>query len=231
MRQGFDTPRRRCPYRDSVPDDARAAILYIMPMDRRAFLLAALGAVALTPPAGAEPIGLATLSRYLNTFTTAEAAFSQINPDGSLSTGRLWIRRPGRMRFEYDGSSGDLVIAAGGTVAVIDRKSNQPPTQFPLARTPLGLILAPQVDFTRARMVVDHRAEGNTTVVVAQDPERPEYGQLRLVFTDNPIELRQWKVVDDAGRETTVVLGEMRTGMSLPGRLFDIAQVAPGSQR
>ena len=200
-------------------------------MDRRAFLLTALGALAVAAPANAQPIGLSALSRYLNSFSTAEAPFSQINPDGSLSTGRLWIRRPGRMRFEYDGSSGDLVIAAGGTVAVIDRKSNQPPTQFPLARTPLGLILAPQVDFTRARMVVDHRAEGNTTVVVAQDPERPEYGQLRLVFTDNPIELRQWKVVDDAGRETTVVLGEMRTGMSLPGRLFDIAQVAPGSQR
>ena len=200
-------------------------------MDRRAFLLAALGATALATPARAQAIGLGALSGYLNTLTTAEAAFTQINPDGSLSTGRLWIRRPGRMRFEYDGGSGDLVIAAGGQVAVIDRKSNMAPTQFPLARTPLALILAPQVDLTRARMVVDHRADGNTTVVVAQDPDRPEYGQLRLVFTDSPIELRQWKVVDDAGRETTVILGEMSTGMSLPNRLFDVTQAMPQSHR
>ncbi|MGY6409993.1 MAG: LolA family protein [Alkalilacustris sp.] len=199
-------------------------------MQRRALLLAPLGLAALTLPVRAQPIGLGALSSYFNGFSTAEAAFSQINPDGSISTGRLWIRRPGRMRFEYDGAD-DLVIASGGTVAVIDRKSNMPPTQFPLSRTPLGLILAAQVDLTRARMVVDHRAEGDTTIVIAQDPDRPEYGQLRLVFTDNPIELRQWKVVDDAGRETTVILGEMRTGMALPNRLFDIAAAAPQPQR
>ena len=200
-------------------------------MQRRVLLTTALAALVVAPPAQAQPIGLNALSRYFNEFSTAEAAFSQINPDGSLSTGRVWIRRPGRMRFEYDGPSGDLVIASGGTVAVIDRKSNMPPTQYPLSRTPLGLILAPQVDLTRARMVVDHRAEGNTTVVIAQDPDRPEYGQLRLVFTDNPIELRQWRVTDDAGRETTVILGEMRTGMSLASRLFDIAQAAPRAER
>ncbi len=222
---------RDCPDRDGAGDDAAGVIAYMMPMDRRAFLLAALGAITVTRRAAAEPIGLAALSQYLDTFTTAEAQFSQVNPDGTLSTGRVWIRRPGRMRFEYDGPSGDLVIASGGSVAVIDRKSNQPPTQFPISRTPLSLILAPQVDLTRAQMVVDHRAEGNTTVVVAQDPERPEYGQLRLVFTDNPIELRQWKVTDDAGRETTVILGEMRTGMSLPGRLFDVAQAATRTER
>ena len=204
-------------------------------MNRRSLLLAPLGLVALALPARAQAIPLSEISRYFNGFSTARAQFTQVNPDGTLTTGQLAIHRPGRMRFEYDPPDRSLVIAAGGQVSVFDPRSNTGPTQYPLSRTPLNLILAPQVDLTRARMVVAHRAEGSSTVVVAQDPEHPEYGTLRMVFTAGPTELRQWVVTDDAGRETTVILGEMSTGMRLSPALFNVSAEAdsraPGSQR
>lgn len=200
-------------------------------MDRRSFLLA-LPALALMPaPASAQPIPLAELSRYFNGFTTAQSPFTQVNPDGTISTGRVFIRRPGRMRFEYDPPEPSLVMASGGQVAIFDARSNTGPTQYPLSRTPLNLILSPRVDLTRARMVVAHRQEENTTVVVAQDPDNPEYGTLRLVFTANPTELRQWRVTDDAGRETTVILGGLRTGVEIAARLFDITAETAARQR
>ncbi|MGY6635188.1 MAG: LolA family protein [Alkalilacustris sp.] len=200
-------------------------------MNRRTLLLAPVAWVALAAPLAAAPIPLSELSRYFNAIQTAEAEFTQVNPDGSLSTGQLWIHRPGRMRFEYNSPDNSLVIAASGSLSVFDRKSNTGPAQYPLSRTPLNLILAPRVDLTRARMVVSHRADGDTTVVVAQDPDRPEYGTLQLVFTANPTELRQWRVTDDAGRETTVVLGALRTGGSLPARLFDLSRETPDTGR
>lgn len=210
---------------------------YVGGMNRRSLILSSLALTALALPgrAAAQAIPLAELSRYFNGFATAQAQFTQVNPDGSLTTGRLSIHRPGRMRFEYDPPDRSLVIAAGGQVAVFDPRSNTGATQYPLSRTPLNLILAPRVDLTQARMVVAHRVEENTTVVVAQDPDNPEYGTLRMVFTANPTELRQWKVTDDAGRETTVILGEMTTGMSLSSRLFNISaeadQRVPSNQR
>ncbi|MCC6304145.1 MAG: outer membrane lipoprotein carrier protein LolA [Rhodobacteraceae bacterium] len=197
---------------------------YIVPMHRRALLvsLAAL-ALALAPRAGrAVAIPLDALSAYVNGLTTAETTFTQVNGDGTLATGRLWLHRPGRIRFEYDPPDGALVIAAGGQVAVFDPKSNQPPEQYPLARTPLGLILAANVDLARARMVLSHREEGPTTRVLAQDPERPEYGTIELVFTAGPVELRQWIVRDDAGAETTVILGALVRGGAIPARTFDL---------
>lgn len=190
-------------------------------MNRRALLLAACVA-ALPIPALAQPLPLAELSRYFNSFQTAEAQFTQINPDGTLSTGRLMMHRPGRIRFEYDPPDANLVLAAGGSVNVFDSRGNAGPSVYPLNRTPLSLILSSRVDLTQARMVVQHLAEGPTTVVVAQDPERPEYGQIRLVFSADPVELRQWVVTDDTGRETTVVLGQMALGNDLPSALFDV---------
>lgn len=198
-------------------------------MNRRALILsscavALVAALPLPAPAqdAAQPIPLADLSAYFNGFRTAEADFTQINPDGTLATGRLMIHRPGRVRFEYDPPDRNLVLAAGGSVNVFDARSNVEPSVYPLNRTPLNLILSERVDLTRARMVVRHFAEGPTTSVVAQDPDFPEYGQIRLVFSAAPVELRQWVVTDDTGRDTTVILGQLRTGGSLSSALFDV---------
>jgi outer membrane lipoprotein-sorting protein len=194
-------------------------------MNRRQFLVTATVTTilpALAQAQAAGPIPLVELSSYFNAFRTAEADFTQINPDGTLATGRLMIHRPGRVRFEYDPPERNLVLASGGSVSVFDARSNVEPSVYPLNRTPLNLILAARVDLTRARMVVGHVAEGPTTVVVAQDPDFPETGQIRLVFSAQPTELRQWVVTDDSGRETTVILGALRTGGSLPPALFDV---------
>ena len=185
-------------------------------------VLAPLALLAFAAPALAGKISLAELSAYLNGITTAEAGFTQINGDGSLATGRLIIKRPGRVRFEYAPPDRSLVLAAGGQVAIFDAKSNQPPEQYPLKRTPLNLILAAKVDLGAARMVVGHFEDGTTTRVQAQDPEHPEYGQIELIFTADPITLRQWVITDDAGGQTTVLLGEMVSGGSYPPSLFNI---------
>lgn len=195
-------------------------------MKRRDLLLslALVPALAVGLPANAQSarLSLSEISRYLNGLQTATSDFTQINPDGSLSTGRLMIHRPGRVRFEYDPPDQSLVLAAGGSVNIFDARSNLGPTVYPLSRTPLNLILAAQVDLTRARMVVDHFADGPTTVVVAQDPDHPEYGNIRLVFSADPTELRQWIVTDDTGRETTVILGDLNRGSRLAPTLFSV---------
>ena len=75
-------------------------------------------------------------------------------------------------------------------------------------------------------MVIAHLEEGPVTKVTAQDPKHPEYGNIQLVFTASPIELRQWIVTDQSGQKTTVILGELDKSVRLPERLFDIDQIA-----
>ncbi|MDE4141504.1 MULTISPECIES: LolA family protein [Rhodobacterales] len=184
--------------------------------------IALVAALILCAPAAwaAEKLSLSELSAYLNALTTAEASFTQINDDGTLSTGKLYIHRPGRMRFEYDGENGATVVAGAGSVVIHDPKSNQPPETYPLKRTPLSIILAKTVDLGQADMVVGHQFDGTTTILQAQDPENPEYGGLELMFTDDPVELRKWVVHDSAGGRTTVVLGALETGGKLSSFLF-----------
>ena len=152
---------------------------------------------------------------------------TQINDDGSISTGTLYIKRPGKVRFEYNPPESALVVAGANTVVIYDKKSNQPAESYPLSRTPLSIILAKQVDLARANMVTGHSYDGTATVVTAQDPENPQYGNIQLKFTDAPVELRQWIINDGNGSVTTVVLGDLQKGGTLSNSLFDTG--SPGS--
>jgi outer membrane lipoprotein-sorting protein len=184
-------------------------------------LALALALALAATPAQADLLPLSNLSRYLNDLGTAQGSFTQINSDGTISTGTIYLNRPGRVRFDYDDN--DLLVIAGGQqVAIFDGRSNTRPETYPLAETPLNLILARRVDLARSGMVIGHRYDGTATRVLAQDPDRPEIGTIELVFTDSPVELRQWVITDNTGAETTVVLGNLVEGGQMSSRLFNI---------
>lgn len=186
------------------------------------FLLAPVLLALTTLPALAEKLSLGDISRYLNGIVTLQADFTQINSDQTISTGVIKIQRPGRARFEYSPPDQTLVIAGGQQLAVFDGKSNTGPSQYPLKETPLNLILAQNVDLSRSGMVVGHSFDGTATTVTAQDPDHPEYGHIQLMFTANPVELRQWIITDGSGAETAVILGALETGMQFQTATFSI---------
>jgi outer membrane lipoprotein-sorting protein len=130
------------------------------------------------------------------------------------------------VRFEYNAPDTGLVVAGSNTVVIYDTKSNQPPETYPLARTPLSIILARDVNLGQARMVTGHTFDGTATTVTAQDPENPQYGNIQMKFTGPSPELRQWIINDGNGGQTTVVLGEFQKGGNLPNRLFDVGSNA-----
>jgi outer membrane lipoprotein-sorting protein len=162
------------------------------------------------------------VSDYLNSFTTAEGQFTQINANGTISTGTIFIKRPGRIRFEYNPPEESLVVAGGGQVAIFDPRSNSGPDRYPLSRTPLSIILERNINFMRTDMVDGHTSDGTTTTVTARDPDHPEYGSIQMIYTSSPIELRQWIITDDTGQQTTVILGDLAKDGLVPDILFNI---------
>jgi outer membrane lipoprotein-sorting protein len=172
--------------------------------------------------ASAQQLSLPQISDYLNQLQTAQGGFTQINDDGTLSTGQIYIKRPGRIRFEYNPPQESLVMAGGGQLAIFDPRANTGPDRYPLSQTPLNVILQRNVDLTAARMVTGTVSDGTTTTVTVQDPDNPQYGNIQLVFTANPVALRQWIITDDLGNQTTMVLNDLTTGAAIGDIMFNI---------
>ncbi len=186
--------------------------------------VAALALLIAAMPAQAQKLSLNELSRYLNTIKSAESSFTQINADGTVSTGTILIKRPGKVRFDYNPPERALVLASAGAVYILDRKLGGQPETYPLKRTPLSIILAKKVNLGAAGMVTGHSYDGTATIVTAQDPKHPEYGSIQLKFTGNPAQLRQSVINDGNGSTTTVVLGALAQ-KSLPNRICYVEPV------
>lgn len=186
------------------------------------YFFAVIALVVYAGAASAQQLSLRQISDYLNGLQTAQGGFTQINADGTLSTGQIYIKRPGRIRFEYNAPDDTMVLAGGGQLAIFDPRSNTGPDRYPLSRTPLSIILRENVDLGSENMVTNVTSDGTTTTVTAQDPENPQYGNIQLVFTADPVELRQWIVTDDLGTQTTVILNDLVAGAAIRDVLFNI---------
>lgn len=176
--------------------------------------------------ASAEKLSLDQLSAYLNELVSAKGGFTQVNADNTLSKGSFMIKRPGRMRFEYAQPNPALVVASSGQIAIFDKKSTAGPQGFPLGKSPLAIILKKDVNLRTSGLIISHKEEGPLTKIIAQDPKHPDYGKIQLVFTADPVELRQWITTDQTGQKTTVILGDLDKAVHLPESLFDIDQIA-----
>jgi outer membrane lipoprotein-sorting protein len=191
-------------------------------MDRRALLLALAALPALPLAAAAQAVNVAPIDAYLRGLRAAEGTFRQTNPNGSTQTGRFFLAKPGRIRFEYDSPPGAMVIADGINVAVFDPKSTRVSTRYPLGRTPLSLLLRDDLSLREPGMVLGavRTAEGVDITVV--DPRAPAEGRMVMSFSENPVALRQWVITTKAGQKTAVRLTELETGVAPDRSLFNI---------
>lgn len=199
-------------------------------MNRRTLLRLAVLPLILGPAAARAQTGfnptpqdtadLDRIQAYLNSIHTLQAHFLQVAPDGALSQGTAWMERPGRMRFDYTPPAPFLLVASRGVLSFEDR-SIQQVSQVPLSFTPLGILLSDHVSLTGPVTVTGfQRLPGQLQVTLVRTSS-PRDGSLTLVFSTNPLVLRQWTVLDAQRRETRVTLYNVEQGMNLDPKLFE----------
>jgi outer membrane lipoprotein-sorting protein len=196
-------------------------------MNRRSLLLAIASLpLAAAYPASAQGTNVAPINTYLQGMRAARGRFRQTNPNGSTQTGSFSLAKPGRIRFDYDAPAGSMVIADGNWVGVFDPKSNRNPTRYPLARTPLSILLRDRISLTEPGLVLGATRDANGTHITVVDPRAPQEGRMVMTFSDNPVQLRQWEITTKTGQRTRVALTELSVGGTFDRNLFNIELAA-----
>lgn len=197
-------------------------------------LLATLSAVVLLAvaalPASAQQAGVAEVESYFNSIRTLKARFVQSNPNGSIVQGTLYVRRPGRMRFEYDAPSQLKIVADGSQVTMWD-PATRDFGQWPIGWTAASfLVKDPLVLSGDLQVEKIDRAGGGLEVTLSQ-ARRPQEGKVIVRLAENPLVLRGWTVIDSRGNRVTVSLSDMQTGLQLADSLFRPDTPDPASVR
>lgn len=159
------------------------------------------------------------VSAWFNSVETLKGEFDQQNQDGSLVGGDFYLRRPGRMRFEY-AEPQKLTLLSDGLWVMLNDRELESVDRYPLRETSLWLILKKHVDLARDALVVRVERQGDLVAVTVREDEGAAQGDLTLVFAGPRLDLRHWIVEDVQGNRTVVSLRNVQQGMALSPRLF-----------
>lgn len=196
---------------------------------------------ATTAPAGAVPpvapaarqfappeeADLQRASSYLNSLQSVEGNFLQLSNDGRTAKGTFYLKKPGRIRFEYDKPNPVLIVADGTTVAVQNSQLHTT-DRYPIGSTPLRLLLT-NVDLAKDPHVVSVQHQPGALEVTAEEKNGPATGRMTMYFADtgNTLQLSHWDVVDARGAHTTLSVSGLHTVSDLPPQLFAIQDLSP----
>ncbi len=180
-----------------------------------------------TPLTDVQKGDLKRVSDYLNTIKSVQGRFTQLAADGRSVQGTFYLRKPGRIRFEYDKPNPILIVADGSSVAVSNSQLKTT-DRYPLINSPLRLLLSESTNLVTDPRISEVKKEPGILSFTARETTGPARGSITLVFSDNgQLELRQWEVVDAQGMRTTIALNDVRQDANIPPTMFVIQELSP----
>lgn len=182
-------------------------------------LLTCLTLVLAALPASAS---LPQLARHLEATETMTAAFTQIAADGATAEGKVYLKRPGKIRFQYEDGIPLLVVADGRSLDMVDYEVRQV-QKYPIKKTPLAVLLDAGADLEKYAKVKS--STDSALIVEARDRKHPEYGVITLYFAREAaapagLSLQGWRVLDSQGNSTRVELSDVKFNVAVPRNAF-----------
>lgn len=187
----------------------------------RFFPLLLLALMVLAAPAFAQANSpwVATAEQYLQQLKEAQADFQLIAPDNTFRTGKFYLKRPGRLRFEYSEQPHDLIVADGTLLHFYDA-ANKQTQSAPIQATLANFFLRSSMSFSGDVRVKNIEEEGEYVHISVVQAKDPESGALTLSFAKQPFALKGWRVAEASGNVTRVRLRNLVANPRLPGNLF-----------
>jgi outer membrane lipoprotein-sorting protein len=184
--------------------------------------LAPVAVVAMAAPAAAQSGDIAKVEAHLSAVQSMTASFVQTDAKGRSARGTVQLKRPGRIRFQYQGD--DLLLVANGSRLYFLDYSVGQKSSWDLNKTPLGLLLSANPDINRIAKIVP-QSDKRILLVRARDARRPEFGTLLLAFVRNPgapggLLLEGWTSIDAQNKRTTIKLANQRYNVAVPESAF-----------
>jgi outer membrane lipoprotein-sorting protein len=187
-------------------------------------LAAATPAVLLAPTmAQAQASDIDRAVAALRGVTTLRANFVQTDRSGQTVSGVLTMKRPGKIRFQYQKGVPLLIVGDGKALTMIDYEVRQV-QRWPIGNSPLGALLDPNKDVARFAKQLPTGDPGVISLQV-RDPKHPEYGTITMIFVRNAgapggLQLDSWVALDSQNKRTTVRLSGHQYGVAVPDSTF-----------
>ena len=163
---------------------------------------------------------LQKIESYLNNIKSLEATFVQMASNGATAEGRLFIKKPNKIRMEYAEPTNVLIVGDGNFIVYNDLDLDQV-THIDYEDIPASLILSNLIKIDGKDLkVLDFYQDSGSTSITLDYAKKGDIGPITLVFSNNPLELKQWKIVDPQSVAVTVSLYDIKKEIDLDDSVF-----------
>ncbi|MFI0842700.1 outer membrane lipoprotein carrier protein LolA [Mesorhizobium sp. IMUNJ 23232] len=175
----------------------------------------------MTAPAAAEVSATAQkIADHFASIRSMSGEFVQFDARGRQTGGKFYIQRPGKIRFNYDGKAGFRVISDGDSV-VLENPKMKTMDLYPLSKTPLKLLLDDRIDLS-GNKVRSVKEEPDQTVIQLVDKSSFGNSKITMKFDPSNYELKEWTITDAQGKDTTVMIFNVKQDVKIDQSLFAI---------
>ena len=161
----------------------------------------------------------ALVKEYLKNLDSLEADFFQVSSDGNVKEGKIYLSIPGKLRISYKNPDNLLITSNGFWLTVQDKKLKQT-NNFPLNQTPINLFLNKKLNFNEDEFKIKFEKRSGIITLIFSDNQKLNSSMFKLIFTNTPLRLKKWVIIDEFNNETSVLLQNLVTGNKYPNILF-----------
>jgi len=178
-------------------------------------------AQAATPLIGSEQDkAVERINAYFNNITNLQGSFEQVDAADKRTTGRFYVQRPGKIRFDYAPPSGLRIVADGNFLAIED-SDLKTVEKYPIQSTPFRLLLADAVDLGRDARIVGVESSEGTLAISLEDKSGDAAGSIKLTFdSGSELQLKEWLITDAQGLTTRVTVNDVVSGRKVAADFF-----------
>lgn len=184
------------------------------------FLISLAVLLCAAPALAGKAEDIKRVETYLSNLTTIVADFNQVDADGGLSSGKFYLKRPGKMRWQYSPPTPVLVVSNGKTVTYYDAELDQV-NYIPIDDTLASFLARPKITLNSDSTMLTHfQSKDKVIRATIVNKERAGEGALTLEFSDKPLQIRQMVIEDATGNRSVIQLQNAKFGQPLPEGLF-----------
>ena len=156
---------------------------------------------------------------YLQKFSSLKSNFIQVNNNGEILTGKIFLIRPGKVRINYN-EIPLLIISDGQKVATINKKLKSI-SFYKLSDVPIKLLLFKNFKYDNIKVLNLEESE-NQIVIQLAELKKESNGYVEVIFEKQPFIMKKWIVFRDKFTKTEILLNNLKLNEKVRLELFDI---------
>ena len=159
------------------------------------------------------------IENFFKNLATLEADFIQVSPSGNVSSGKIYLDLPGKLRIDYKNPNNLLITSKGFWLVIQDRQS-QTTNNIPVKSSAFSFLLENKIIFKNKNFKTEYNLSSGIITLKIRSQKKDMSESLIMEFSEKPFNLKKWIISDTFGEKTTVLIQNAKYNNNLSHTLF-----------